>query len=1046
MPLHIVISHDPLLLLERAADGFLERRRGDPSDPFPSPRYLLALRQGGLRDDLLRLAARRGCPGWFDPPLCVFGELSAWLGGTARTPLTGEERRVLLMRVLHEVGGRILLPPRRPDACLDALDALFGELCAEGIGAESFARALAAGEGDRDDFERERDAELASVFSAYTAAMDEVGRRDGRDSIVDAARALTTYPDVLPARLGGRRELRLVGLQDLRGGWRTLLTALAASPALDRVVVYTSVELELRGVRATVEELRTEGTLPARLFANAAAGDRLPRMVHGMEAPDAAREVDEVARRIRTLCDGGVAPHRIAVVARESRPHVDLAASALTRLGVPVTVRRRVTLTEIPAVRALLTLLDAAAEGWTRHALVEVAEQPYLDAALDVQVVNIIGYRRQVHGLPAWRAAVDALHEEARRRERGDEPDGDGWERRTHLPAVARITAARETLARLAARAAELGAERTLGEWLEWLRGVVEGDSWGIERQLRVPPIPGRYDVLRTDIAGWERMRCVVDAWRAALEQFGQEGAGGLLDAGRFAARLRRMLDGDVAIWSRSGHGVQLLEAPGAAYRCFDHLFVVGLEGGTFPMRAPHSPLLGEWERERLVAAGLPLDPSATWDERERELFRVLCAGAREGLTLTWSSVDMSGREVVRSTFVDEVEEVATLERAEIPLSRVLVAGTPLCPTDGVAEHARRMAAIERSRARGEPSPWNGEIEDPELRGWIAREFGEGRVWSPTQLEHYARCPWAYFAGRLLRVEANGEPDDGIEPSVRGRILHRVLQRFYDLAVREGGGAPVLLREEDAPKAGRDLMRELDNTLGEMEVAGTWLGAPVLRAALRDELARALLRYVEFEIEHARLMHSARSRTKIRILRTGVVAHELRFDDVTLDAGGVQVRFRGSIDRVERGMDDRIDGADGYVAAVDYKTSTNAIPGRGKPEAWLDGVVLQAPIYARVLEELYPGATVSRMEYRSIRGREVKHDLQLHQVSKLPAVEESVEDNERMVAAMEAIAGHVAGVRAGSFPARPAPSCGCPSYCPAIDSCRVAGGPQRKEW
>lgn len=1041
MPLHTVISHDPFLLLERAADGFLDCPRGNPSNPFPSPPYLLALRQGGLRDDLLRLAAGRGCPGWFDPPLCVFGELPQWLGGGGREPLDGVERLVLLERVVRRVGG--VAAGGGLQHHLDALDGLVGELCAEGISPDAFARAMEGDGADgRDDFELARDAQLVAVHAAYMAELDAMRRRDGRDSIVDAAHALAADPDALARRLGGRREVRLVGLQDLRGGWRSLLSALATSPALDRVVVYTSLDLELGDFPVTVEDLRAEGTLASRLFATT-THDRLPQVVQGVQTPDAARAMEEVARRVRALCDSGVAPHRIAVVARDARPHMELAAGALGRQGVPVTLRRRLTLTEVPAVRALLTLLDAAVEGWTRHALVEVAEQPYLDAALDVQVVNTIGYRRQVRGIEGWQAAVAELHVEAERRERGEEVESEPWERGVLLPAAARIAEAREVLTRLAARAGRLDAERTLGEWLLWLRGVARDDAWGIEGRLMIPPEPDRLEIVRTDLAGWRRLGELVEAWHDAAGRLGA--AGDVLTVDRFAAGLRRVLEGDVALWSSTGHGVQLLEAPAAAYRSFDHLFVVGMEGGGFPVRAPRSPLMGEWERERLVAAGLAIDPPSAWEARERELFRVLCAGAREALTLAWSSVDASGREVVRSTFVDDVEEVATLDCDEVPLSRVLLPGTPICPTPEVAAHARRVAAIERSRMDDEPSAWNGEVEDPGLLQWLAREFGEARVWSPTQLEAYARCPWAYFATRLLRIESPSEPGDGLEPTVRGRIVHRVLERVYERIIQERDGAPVLLKLDDAPMVEGHVARELDAALEEAAAAGAWLGDPALRAATRAELARLLRRYMEFEYEHTRLMHQNKG-NKHLILRTGVVAHELHFDDVELDANGVLVRFRGSIDRVERGIDDRVEGADQYVAAVDYKSSTAAIPGGGDRAAWDDGVVLQVPIYARVLEDLYPGAIVSRMEYRTIRSAGVKLDLHLHQVRNPPTVEEHMEHNERMAAAIGAIGEHVKNVRTGHFPARPAPSCGCPRYCPAIDTCRVAGGPRFKGW
>ena len=1045
MPLHHVLSHDPAYLIELAADGFLELERGDRATPFPTPSYLLALRQGGLRDDLVRLAVRRGCHGWFDPPLCIFGELPERLGGSGPAPLTPAERQVLLARLVGTHGGALFARLRRPVDYVGALDRLVGELCAEDVSPAAFAAALeheSLDQPPRDDFERQRDRELAAIYTGYRETLDDARRCDGRDGLVRAARAIRDDPAGLAERLGGRRELRLVGLQDLRGGWRALLAALAESPVLDRVVLYGSVALDLSALGATIDDRRLATSLAGRLFADA-PGTRLARSVSGVAAPDAERELEEVARRVRALCDAGVAPHRIAIVSREARPHVDLATDALARLGVPVTARRRMAIVGIPAVRAVLALLDATADGWTRHALVEVAEQPYLDAGVDVHVVNTVGFRRQVRGLAAWVVALTELHEEAMRLERGELPEAEGWEHRATLPSAARMEAAIAALGSLATRARALDGERTLGGWLDWLRGMVTEDTWGVADRLHQLPAEERVDLVRVDLAGWRALHTLVDDWCAAVETW--SGADERLDAGAFAMRLRRMLDGDVALLTDTGHGVQVLEGPAAAYRAFDHLFVVGLESGTFPTRAPRSPLLGDWDRERLVEAGLPIDPPTAWEERERELFRVICGGAAEGITLAWAAVDESGREVVRSIFVDEVEEVAMLATETIPLSRVLTPDAPLCGSLAVAAHARRVAAIERLRRGGEPSPWNGVIEDAALLRWIETEFGEGKVWSPTQLEHFAKCPWSYFGERLLRVEVRQEPDDGIEPSVRGRILHRALERYFDLARRERNGAPVLLREDDAPKAQRDLARELDTTILEFEADGTWLGAPALRGALRDELGRILRRYLDFEIDWNRKLFGSRGNNP-KVVRCGVEAHEVRFDDVGLNIDGVRVRFRGIIDRVERGVDDRLEHPERFVAAVDYKTSLGAIPGSGASAAWDDGVVLQVPIYARVLAELYPGSDVSRIEYRALRSPEAKLCLRLYQVDKMQVARESEADNETMVGALQAIGRHVTAARAGHFPARPAPSCGCPSYCPSLDVCRVAGGPKTKEW
>lgn len=120
----LVVGRDPRRLLERAASGFLTPRDAAVDDPFPSPDYVLALRQGGVRDDLIALAAERGVPGWFNPPLCIFHELPDWLGATDRTPCADFTRAALLSHVVRESASEIFGRLRGMDGILEALEQL----------------------------------------------------------------------------------------------------------------------------------------------------------------------------------------------------------------------------------------------------------------------------------------------------------------------------------------------------------------------------------------------------------------------------------------------------------------------------------------------------------------------------------------------------------------------------------------------------------------------------------------------------------------------------------------------------------------------------------------------------------------------------------------------------------------------------------------------------------------------------------------------------------------------------------------------------------
>lgn len=1002
----VVVSRDPASLLERAAEPFLHSSERTVAEAFSSPGCLLALRQGALRDDLYRLAAGRGVRGWLDPAICIFQELPAWLGSTTRAPLGAFERAALIAHVLREHGGSLFRGRER--AFLASVESLFGEFVAESVAAADF-RAAAARCGVREEFETTRDDVLIAAYGRYLVELDRLNKRDGHDSLADAADAIDADAAGLAERLRGRREIRVFGLADLRGGWRRLLAALDRSPAVDRVIVYATDDPALPAeLGASVERLETIGRAT---------------VVTVIAAVDADDEMGQVAIRARTLVENGTAPDRIAVVSREARPYGEAALRALERHGLPATTRRRVRYREIPVARAIVSLLKAAADGWTRHELAELGSQPFFASDVDARVINFIGYRRRVMDLDGWLDALERLVAEARVAE--NFPEGEDGCRPRTLPS-AWVAEARDRFERFAAVAREIQGSRPLLAWLKWLAAWLRSDPWRIEERLhRVPE--DRWQVVRLDLLGWEGMHGILDDWIAAEQQWPGDPAP--LSVTQFVDRLEPVLDGDVALWTPEQRGVQVVEALAASHRAFDHVFLVGMGAGHFPRRTPSSLLLSEYDREALRAGGLPLEMAAEWDAREESLFRTLAASAAHSLTLSYVRLDELGGEASPSAFVDGLPDAAAVTRTE-------EAGVRPCRTRDVAAHAHRVAVIERLRATGRPSPWNGLIEAPDQVAWLAQEFGDGRVWSPTGIEAWAKCPWSFFSQRLLHLEALEDPDEDMDPRIRGAVLHDALRRFYDRARERVGGA-VFLREADAAWAMRLLREALDEALagaGQRE----WLGHPALRSIKAAELGRMLDHYLTFEISENEKSFKGNT-TAGKTVRTAVERHEFEFANVELRRGGIRFLFRGIVDRVEIGMDERAPGE--WVAAVDYKTTTYSTPGAGATAAWDDGVVLQVPLYAHALSELRPGTRVARVEYRAIKQAKRDHSLSLVKLSKKGGLEEDSGAQAKMERALDAVSEHVIAVRGGQFPARPAPSCHCPPFCHAWDICRVAGGP-----
>jgi ATP-dependent helicase/DNAse subunit B len=340
-------------------------------------------------------------------------------------------------------------------------------------------------------------------------------------------------------------------------------------------------------------------------------------------------------------------------------------------------------------------------------------------------------------------------------------------------------------------------------------------------------------------------------------------------------------------------------------------------------------------------------------------------------------------------------------------------------------------------RETGALTAYSGQIEDVALLDRLGECYGDDYVWSPSQLEQYANCPWGWFSARVLSLEKVDEPDQEMDAATRGSILHDALKRFYDRAAEIKDG-PVFLNQADAGWIEQEARVALEEAITAARDE-RWVGHESLLPAKREELKRILMGYLEWEVDlHDRMTRSNRGNAP-KMVRTAVVEHEMSFSKAVLDRGGVQVLYRGFIDRVEVGYDERVDSQH-LVAAVDYKTTEFSTPGEGNSKAWEDGVVLQVPLYAHALRTLVPGADVARVEYRALAKKDDKavHRLQLYEVNwKGPLLVQQPEAKQKLERALDHACEYVRRIRSGRFPAEVAPSCSCPLWCHGSDICRV---------
>jgi ATP-dependent helicase/DNAse subunit B len=255
----------------------------------------------------------------------------------------------------------------------------------------------------------------------------------------------------------------------------------------------------------------------------------------------------------------------------------------------------------------------------------------------------------------------------------------------------------------------------------------------------------------------------------------------------------------------------------------------------------------------------------------------------------------------------------ATFERAAPAFARALIAGDK-----------------RRSRSYSE---WDGALGDA-AREAVAALVGPERVYSPTALEAYAKCPQQFLMAHLLRVRKVEDPERTVRIDAlrRGSLFHRIFQRFYE----EWDGRGCAALAIDAERRMRAIAsEECDGARDRGET-----GYPAMWEADRVEVIEDCLAWLEVERADARSVQLPLAACEARFgpARQGERAVKLASDEpLELQVDGHTLRLQGRIDRVSWDRDPPT-----RFRVVDYKTGKVYTE---KPAQLQGGRMLQLPIY-----------------------------------------------------------------------------------------------------
>ena len=575
-----------------------------------------------------------------------------------------------------------------------------------------------------------------------------------------------------------RRFLRL-GFRETRSG--ALTPALQVSP-------------RIRGP----ETERLIASMGEGLFLRRARDRRIQARdrIHILGARTRTEEIASICRRIKQMVTERPDRDLSAICVSMVRPqrYTEIVREQFDRFGIPANITDRYALHRSPLIAAVFALLQMVVRGYARDDVLRVVGSPYfrlLDTLDTDALARISSLLRITGGVRSWRERIERRRQDTSRTgwpsgQRSSTPEA---EQRMLDRVRSDVEVLFELTAPLSGRHSPAKFETLLVKTLETLelpaRLLARKDTAEVER----------------DVRAYARFLEVLHETAQLMER--QEGAARPISIQAMTETLRlAVMRERYNVREEFGRGVLVTSIDETRGLAMEVMFVAGLVDGEFPAAyVPEVFLSAKRQEER--------EQWHLW--QERYLFYQAVTNWSESLWITYPELE-GDLEFVRSPFVDEllaivdapVEETATAgdifgsddEVLSWHASRGIFAGEDL-PTMTPALPERlgeigRVVSIERSRMLSHAFPhFEGRLAAALTSA--AQEWLEARreaVFSVSQLETYAACPFRYFAERLLRLEVPEDLGDEWTLQERGSLLHRILYEFQ--VERRAGALPSL--------------------------------------------------------------------------------------------------------------------------------------------------------------------------------------------------------------------------------------------------------------
>ncbi len=871
---------------------------------------------------------------------------------------------------------------------------------------------------------------LAAVYEKYAAELERRGLRDSQDAL-RIYRERKKKSGMTPPRLKALwidgffdfSNLQREYLQELSGITDEITVTLPQEegPGWEdafEVVTGTRQSLAEKGFKVQKMKPGTHRTrkpallsLQRDLFSGkkSACG---PEGITLLDAVGTDGEIELIAREIHRLyASGNYRYSDFAVLFRQIQNYAPVIAAIFERYGIPAEIHERDRLKFSSWIAAVTSLLSLFRNGWRKEDLFGFLKSGY---------VRSCGKGRPKND--AWIAEF-----EQRAFREGVAESREAWTREWKEHGKRSSDAFREEKTAVLGILTELEdafrAARSGGEHARILKRAVYQTFGILEISDAYTPFT------RRDAACVRRFEALLEEMRGYFEK----NRTSAVTFEGFADHFMGLVELDLySVHERDKNRVQVYDVSLARQKEYKAVFVAGLLEKVFPMRIRENPLLSDWER-KLTNGGTehPLAEQLPRQSIEKLFFYFAITRACELLYLSYPHLDFEGKESLPSFYLDEVKtlfggEVAvirqnlarpypSLEEAITPREEeaaVLGALRNISKKEALADGlltAALEAVLARPRSRARILASLKTIE----AGLLDERIRKGRYFeiaetSPTRLEEYAKCPYRYFADRILKLQ---DPTGDIAAMQKGSILHYVLQQYFDPQRKKVPSETL----EDF------LCREIETGFEKYPMA--WSDA--YREDLdRRELFEMLFYFLREENERLK----SASFKPARVEFSFGTAPECHAPALEIPGEKKNIRLQGRVDRID------VDNKKSCAVVVDYKRSA-----RFKTAGLELGTSLQLPLYLLAVRErlgLAPlGGEIYSVRDRKRSGfycaeRAAPFGKEFSPRSALPEAEfQRVLDR-----ALRFAGKFVKSIEALEIPVRPRD---CESFCPYSPVCRI---------